>query len=143
MALVIRRAGVWVAVVTLAALCVAGYALPHRDIVIDLDIWLPVAGVAAGLYLFLTRRETMRAAISTGLEGILRSRKFWTLILDAVISTVLFFVTKYVNPAAVEDVKYLIAAWQPIILLIIAAWTVEDAVEKYTNVRFVAKVRRK
>ena len=53
------------------------------------------------------------------------SRKFWLLILDTVISLVLYFVSKYL-PGAAEDVKFAILALQPIFISIILAIAWED-----------------
>jgi hypothetical protein len=51
---------------------------------------------------------------------LLRSRKFWLLILDVVVSATLYFVGKYA-PVAAEDVKFLIALLQPVFLLLIGS----------------------
>lgn len=59
-------------------------------------------------------------------EGLLRSRKFWLLVLDTVISMVLFFVGKYASADLFDDVKFLIAALQPLFVVIIAAIAYED-----------------
>jgi hypothetical protein len=48
------------------------------------------------------------------------SRKFWLLILDTVISLTLYFVSKYAM-GAVEDVKFLVLALQPVFVTIILA----------------------
>ena len=61
----------------------------------------------------------------SGAKGLLASRRFWVLVVDTVISLLLYFVGKYAG-AAMEDVKFLILALQPIALLLIAAWTVDD-----------------
>lgn len=60
---------------------------------------------------------------------LLRSRKFLILLLDTVISCVLFFVAKYAT-GSVEDVKILIAVLQPVVVALIIAIAVEDAAEK-------------
>lgn len=58
-------------------------------------------------------------------SGLLKSRKFWLAILDVVISTALYFGGKYAG-AALDDLKFLIAAYQPVIGLVIISITVED-----------------
>jgi hypothetical protein len=58
--------------------------------------------------------------------SLLRSRKFWLLILDTVISVTLFFVGK-ASPALLEDVKFLIVSLQPVFVTIIGAIAYEDA----------------
>lgn len=67
-------------------------------------------------------------------SGLLRSRKFLVLLLDVLLSTILFFVGKYV-PSYLEDVKFLIGVYQPLFLLIIAAITAEDSAEKLGKTR--------
>lgn len=59
-------------------------------------------------------------------SALLRSRKFWIAIVDVFASTLLYFVTKYAVPSAAEDVKFLIAAYQPVMLLVIASIAVEN-----------------
>lgn len=68
----------------------------------------------------------MIQALQFGLEGLLRSRKFLTALLDAIIATIVLVLTQLLAPAQMEFVVKLIAMWQPIILLVIAAWAVED-----------------
>lgn len=53
------------------------------------------------------------------------SRKFWLVILDLVVSTILYFVPKYA-PGAVEDTRFLVAAIQPVFLLIIYSITQQN-----------------
>ena len=62
--------------------------------------------------------------------GLLRSRKFLLLCLDTVLSMALFFVGKYATPELAEDVKFVIAAYQPVFVAIIVAISVEDAAAK-------------
>ena len=58
--------------------------------------------------------------------SLLRSRKFWLVILDTVISVVLYFVGKYAGASLFEDVKMLIGVLQPVFVVIIAAIAYED-----------------
>jgi uncharacterized membrane protein HdeD (DUF308 family) len=58
-------------------------------------------------------------------SGLIHSRKFWLLILDTIISLVLYFVSKYI-PGAAEDVKFAILALQPVFVTIILAVAWED-----------------
>jgi hypothetical protein len=62
--------------------------------------------------------------------GLLRSRKFWLLILDVVISTIAFFVGRFTNEQVQEMVNFLIVTWQPVFVTIIAAVAWEDAAAK-------------
>lgn len=55
--------------------------------------------------------------------GLLYSRKFLVLILDTVISVVLYY-------CGGPDVEFLIAALQPVVMMLIFAIAKEDAAEK-------------
>lgn len=59
------------------------------------------------------------------MPALFQSRRFWVLVIDLVVSITLYFLGKYGTPSALEDVKFLIASIQPVILLIIAAYTVD------------------
>jgi len=54
-----------------------------------------------------------------------KSQKFWLMVLDMIISLALFFVTKNA-PEQLEDVKFLIAAIQPLFIALITAVAVEN-----------------
>ena len=62
--------------------------------------------------------------------SIFKSRKFWTAIIDIVASLTLYFVGKYAAPEIAEDVKFLIVAFQPVFVLVIAGIAFEDAAAK-------------
>ena len=67
------------------------------------------------------------------MNGLLKSRKFWLLILDTVISIVLtgmamFLQEKY--PEAVEFAKFCILALQPVFVAVIGGIAYEDAASK-------------
>jgi len=62
-------------------------------------------------------------------NALLHSRKFWLLVLDTVVSLVLFFTGKYL-PSAAEDVKFAILGLQPVVIAVILAVAWEDAAEK-------------
>jgi hypothetical protein len=59
--------------------------------------------------------------------ALLKSRKFLILVLDTVISVATYFVAKYAAPEMVGDVKFIIAALQPVALTLIYAIAHEDA----------------
>lgn len=59
--------------------------------------------------------------------SLLKSRKFWLMILDLVISLALYFVAKYAAAPVAEDVKWVIGLIQPIFIAIISAIAYEDA----------------
>ena len=64
------------------------------------------------------------------MSSLLKSRKFWLMILDVVISTITYFVTAYVAPEIAEQIIWVIGAWQPVIVALIVGIAVEDAAEK-------------
>ena len=64
------------------------------------------------------------------IPALFKSRKFWTGILDLVISLVLFFTAKYLSESIAEDIKFVIAAVQPVFLAIIVGIAWEDAAAK-------------
>ena len=66
-------------------------------------------------------------------NSLLQSRKFWLMMLDLVVSPVMFFGAKYLTPAALEDVKVLNIALQPVFVTIIGAIAHEDAATTKAN----------
>lgn len=44
------------------------------------------------------------------------------MIVDVVVSLATYFITKYVDPARAQDVLYVIAALQPIVIYVIKSW---------------------
>ena len=71
------------------------------------------------------------------IPALLHSRKFLLLVLDTAISLVLFFVGKYAAPGLAEDIRFVIAAYQPVFVAIIVAIAVEDAALKRAGGRYV------
>ena len=59
-------------------------------------------------------------------QALLKSRKFLVLLLDTVMSLVLYFSAKYLAAGAVEDIKMAIMALQPVVLVLIGAIAYED-----------------
>ena len=59
------------------------------------------------------------------IKALFGSRKFLLLLLDTVISVVLYFIGKYV-PDAEADVKFIILALQPVIISVIITIAYED-----------------
>lgn len=58
--------------------------------------------------------------------NVLQSRRFVTVLVDVVISTLLYLVGKFLSPDTQEFIKFLIVTWQPVIALLIIAFTHED-----------------
>jgi hypothetical protein len=54
------------------------------------------------------------------------SRRFWLAVVDVVGSLTLYFVIKYLNPSAADDVKMVLAGLQPLIITLVISYTVED-----------------
>ena len=46
--------------------------------------------------------------------------------LDAVVSLAVYFVTKYLNPAAAQDVLYIIGGLQPVVIYVVKTWKDKD-----------------
>jgi len=59
------------------------------------------------------------------MQRLMHSSKFWTAIIDVIISLLLYFIGKYV-PALADDVNFVVAAIQPVFLLVIAGIFLED-----------------
>ena len=58
--------------------------------------------------------------------GLLRSRKFLLLCLDVLLSSLLYFAGKHLVPEVVDDIKFLVASYQPVFLMVIGAIAYED-----------------
>lgn len=57
--------------------------------------------------------------------SIWKSRKFWLMLADVVISIILFYSDKYL-PGAIADVKFLIGVLQPVVVSLIVGYTVQN-----------------
>lgn len=64
------------------------------------------------------------------MASLLKSRKFWLMILDLVVSLASYFVGKYAGPEVSKDILYVIGLMQPVFVSIIIAIAIEDAAEK-------------
>ena len=64
------------------------------------------------------------------MSGLFESRRFWLALFDVVLSSALYFGAKYLGATAFEDVKFIIVAYQPVILLVIGAYTVDKFSDK-------------
>ena len=51
-----------------------------------------------------------------------KSRKFWLLILDIVLSSAAFFGARYLDPDAQEIVKFVVLVLQPVFTMLIGAY---------------------
>ena len=74
------------------------------------------------------------------MASLLKSRKFWIAVFDVLVSTITFFGSKYLSPDVAENILWLIAAWQPVIIMLIAGIAIEDAAEKSATTYFVDDV---
>lgn len=67
---------------------------------------------------------------------LLHSRKFWIAVFDVFVSSLTYFLPRYLNPALGEHALWLIAAWQPIFYALISGITQEDVTLKKSGVAF-------
>lgn len=58
--------------------------------------------------------------------SLVKSRKFWLMILDVAVSLTTFFVTKYASPESLEVAKFVILTLQPVFVTVIGAIAYED-----------------
>ena len=59
--------------------------------------------------------------------ALFQSRRFWMVILDLVVGVAGYISANLVaDPKMVELIKFLVVAFQPVLITIIAAFTVED-----------------
>jgi hypothetical protein len=71
---------------------------------------------------------------------LLHSSKFWTMILDVIVSFSTYFLTKYAAPEMAQDVLFIIGGLQPVWLMVIGSIAYEDgkqseANQTYTDIR--------
>ena len=71
---------------------------------------------------------------------IFKSRNFWLMVFDVVISTATYFISTYVNPVTGADILWLIGAWQPVIIAVIIGIAVEDAGTKSNPAYFAEPI---
>jgi len=62
--------------------------------------------------------------------SLIRSRKFWLMILDTVVSLITYFVGIYLAPHAAEQILTVIALLQPVFVTLIGAIAYEDGQAK-------------
>jgi drug/metabolite transporter (DMT)-like permease len=70
-------------------------------------------------------------------RALMYSRKFWLMMLDLVVSLVVYFVTKYAAPEMTTDVLFVIGALQPVFVMLIGAIAYEDG----ENAKAAAKLQ--
>jgi hypothetical protein len=66
----------------------------------------------------------------------LKSSKFWIAILDAIIASIVFFLTLFLKPEAVTQALFFIGIWQPVLLMVIKGITDEDVASKSMGVPY-------
>ncbi len=57
---------------------------------------------------------------------ILKSRKFWLMVVDVVVSLSTYFIGKYFAPAAAQDILFVIGGLQPVVIAVIVSITVQN-----------------
>ncbi len=55
-----------------------------------------------------------------------KSRKFWVLVLDTIVSIAVFLIGQYVFEAEANVILFLIGALQPVFLMLIGAYTYQN-----------------
>ena len=60
------------------------------------------------------------------MNRLFKSAKFWTAIVDALVSTLAICLAWYLSPEKVTQVMTLIGLWQPVIAVVIASFAYED-----------------
>ena len=58
--------------------------------------------------------------------SVLNSRRLWTLILDVIVSSVIYGVSHFGTPSTQEFAKFVIVTLQPVAIFLIGAYTVDD-----------------
>jgi hypothetical protein len=61
------------------------------------------------------------------MSSLFKSRKFWIMLVDVVISSATYFIAQYVSPELGENIIWLIGSWQPVIYAVITGIATEDA----------------
>jgi len=61
--------------------------------------------------------------------GLIKSRKFWLMVLDVVVSGSTYFIGKYAG-ADGQDMLFIIGLLQPVFVTVIASVTVEDNAQR-------------
>ena len=66
-------------------------------------------------------------------KALWQSRKFWLLVLDVVISTLVLVLTQFVPKVTLDFALKLVAIYQPLFVFVITGIFVEDAAAKSAN----------
>jgi len=67
-----------------------------------------------------------------------KSREFWTIVLDLLVSAALYFGGRYLAPDAFDDLKWVIAAIQPVVLFLLGWFFSERLIAKIEYLLFEA-----
>lgn len=59
-----------------------------------------------------------------------KSRKFYLMLVDVLVSLAGYFIGRYVSPDAAKDALFVIGALQPVVIAVIVGIAVEDAAQK-------------
>jgi len=68
-------------------------------------------------------------------------REFWTIALDLAVSGISYFGAKYLAPSAFEDIKWVIAALQPVAAFLVAYFAVER-VQAHTEAQYTRMIKQ-
>ena len=61
------------------------------------------------------------------MSSLLKSRKFLIMLADVIISSITYFLGRYISPDLGNDIIWLIGVWQPVVYAVIAGIATEDA----------------
>ncbi len=64
--------------------------------------------------------------MTTGWDGLRRSRKLWVMMVDVVVSLTLYFAAKYLDRSLYDDIYFVIGLLQPIAMTVVAMIAHED-----------------
>jgi hypothetical protein len=65
----------------------------------------------------------------------LKSRRFWTMMVDVLVSTVTYVISLYSTPQVQEIAKFMIVTYQPVAIFLIGAYTVDDTASNVAAIK--------
>ena len=65
------------------------------------------------------------------MKKLFSSRRFWILVIDTVVSLGTYFTVKYFAPGAADDILTMMKYLQPLFVVIVIAYTADDAQRIY------------
>jgi hypothetical protein len=65
----------------------------------------------------------------------LKSRRFWTMMVDVLISTATYIISMYGTPQFQDAAKFVIVTYQPVAIFLIGAYTVDDTMSNVAAIK--------